>query len=674
MRRLSVVILLVLMTLALSACGGESATPVPAQDGDQAEVDADLDGQENVEGRELEKEAAGEDSDSEVTEQEAEAEAETPDLDPICGLDTCSILGVCYLKDNNRPDNDCQYCSPQSSEAAWTMRPYGWPCDAGKGLCDGSGSCRTATDGDAENEATEAENEATEAESEATEADSEATEADSADAETPESEAEVVDGDVAENEEADSEAPPITPTKFLVGFAEKDITPPLGTVMGAYGAPGGGRKIEGVHDRLRAQVMLFLNDAGQALVLVAMDISGAGFEFGDWNANGDAPGLREMRVSMAAAVSSQLTLAPEQIVLGSSHSFASADAMGFFQKSDNGPDKALLQNMSSKLSLALQMAVESLAEADLYFGSAELAGLSGDSSNCYNGHLDNSIAILQARKKNGTTLFTAINYAKHPTSQGVDNKMASADWIWGYRSEMEKNPALGKAVFFQGLDAAVHDGPLASALDESSAAAQDIPEAVGYTVAAADKPAWIHTYAIGKAVADATKLGLGSLVKADTFEIRHRFVDTSCQLSGGLFMFGENYFKVPKRSLTPIYSADDPGHTGKPVAFTVQHLEVSWHQLGPAEFAVFPGSATPNMGFAAKGHMVRPNRFVLGLGNDSLGYIIDDSSLANDPSKTATEPGELQSYELTFGLGEGGGACIWNALEGLGWFDGAGTP
>ncbi|MBI5481732.1 MAG: hypothetical protein HY906_22945 [Deltaproteobacteria bacterium] len=54
------------------------------------------------------------------------------------------------------------------------------------------------------------------------------------------------------------------PARFLVGYAEVDVTPPVGTIMGGYGPPGGFRRATGTHDPLLAQVAVIANDADQA--------------------------------------------------------------------------------------------------------------------------------------------------------------------------------------------------------------------------------------------------------------------------------------------------------------------------------------------------------------------------------------------------------------------------
>lgn len=546
------------------------------------------------------------------------------DTGNACGVTACAIAGICYAAGTPNPATPCQTCDPSAAKAVWTNRSFGTSCNDGDPCtkdetCDGAGACKGTpdpvcqSDGDSENE--------------------------------------------RENEsaESDTEGVALIPTTFRVGYAEIDSTPPTGTVMGAYGVPGGGRKTTGVHDRLRSQVMLFVNDAGQSFILIATDFSGYFFEYGDWNdpstPDGEAPGLREIRQNIAAALKGVVPIAPESIVLTSSHSHASPDMAGFFQASNKGPDKALARFYRDQFVQAAKDAATGLVDADLFFGKTEIGGLSTDSKGCYGGKIDNSISLIQAKKKDGTVIFTAANYALHPTTQGNDNSLVSADFVWGYREEMEKSVA-GKAVFLQGAPAAIYVKP-----------------------STVQGTGWDLTYNVGMAVATTVKSALPTLSKATEFDILHRTGTTSCVAEGGLLLAMLNSFKVPKRTLTPIYAGGSKAT--QPVAYRIAFVEVSWHKLGPAEFQTFPGEATPALGLGAKAHMISPNKFVLGLANDSLGYIIDESSRQNDPSIHAggsDDVGQLAGYELPMGMGAPGGPCVWEAIRQLGWFDGAFKP
>ncbi len=97
---------------------------------------------------------------------------------------------------------------------------------------------------------------------------------------------------------------------------------------------------------------------------------------------------------------------------------------------------------------------------------------------------------------------------------------------------------------------------------------------------------------------------------------------------------------------------------------TVEHIETSWHRLGPAEFSAWPGEPSPTYSVALRERMVSPFKFTVGLANDGLGYILSPEELQNDTS------GQLSGYELLMGLGNKIAPKTWAANETLGWFDG----
>lgn len=417
------------------------------------------------------------------------------------------------------------------------------------------------------------------------------------------------------------------PTGFLFGYAQTDITPPIGTVLGGFGAPGGIRKMTGVHDPLLAQVAFFANDAGDAYVMVAVDSAGYFHDFGDWG-----PGIAAIRRSVSEALAPDLPIEPEHILLASSHSHAATDHAGFWQESGQGSPRQMLDEHLATITEAVVEAYRNLVEADLYFGETVLEGHTGRDKGCSE-VIDDTVAIVQARHKGGKTLATIVNYAKHTNLVPESNTLASADFVHGFRKEMRDRTG-APALFLNGFIAAVQDGPLSGSVP--------------------GKDFWDRTYQVGSILADTVGGVLDSLQRADTFSIEHRTAVVSCLVKGEYALLLYNLFDLLKRYVLRV---DDD--------LFVESLEVSWHRMGPMEFAVFPGEGTPEYALALKERMVSPGRFAVGLGNDSIGYIVDPESIAKDTT------GQLEGYELKMGLGPPAGPCAWEAIQSLGWFDGA---
>ena len=414
---------------------------------------------------------------------------------------------------------------------------------------------------------------------------------------------------------------------FLVGYAEADVTPANGTVMGGYGMPGGLRVITGVHDRLRAQATLFQNLAGQAFLLIEVDDTGWFWEFG-----GTGPGLREVRTRIVEGLAGRVTLEARDILIASSHSHAAPDMMGFWQTLREPIPRAQLEQYADWLVDVGVRAADDLVPATLHTGSTTLTGYTGADSH-YTDRLDDAVGVLQARGLDGKPLVTFVNYGKHPTLLPEGNTLASADFIWGLRSELE--PETGApVVFLLGFEAAVHDGPKVVELE----AADDYERA----------------YAMGKVLADAVRPVLGGLAASDDTTILARETTTSSPIEGSIMVQVYEMLHMPFRAIS-----------GQEGAWVLDEMPVSWHKLGPVELAAFPGEGTPAYSFRLRDHVVSPLALVLANANDAIGYLVDPETAAADTS------GQLEHYELRMGLGAPAGPAVWSAHESLGWFDGA---
>jgi hypothetical protein len=414
------------------------------------------------------------------------------------------------------------------------------------------------------------------------------------------------------------------PTSMQAGYAAVDITPPDGTPLGGYGLPGGIRVTEGVHDQLYAQVTVFKNDIGDAMIIIAMDSAGYFYEFA-----GAGPGVADVRRSIAEALKRDLKIEPQHILITTSHSHAATDLVGFWQKAGEPIDLQMLNQLEADLVQTCQDAVVDLQPVDLYFGQGELAGYSGRDSDCSD-VIDNTVGILQPRTTDGEPLVTLVNYANHPTMMGEDNRLASSDFIWGFREEMQAQTG-APGVFLQGSIAAVHSGDLPVPGD-----------------------GWDRTYNMGKLLADEVVETLPELVLGEVFDIHHRWKVVSCPIVGELVILAHEVYDIPKRRY----------HT-EGGSYVLDYLEMSWHALGPAEFACVPGEPTPEYGFMFRDRMVRPQTFVIAQANDAMGYFVDPESIAKDTT------GQLDGYELQMGLGPPGGPCMWDAHVEMDWFDGA---
>lgn len=444
-----------------------------------------------------------------------------------------------------------------------------------------------------------------------------------------------IDGpvDVAAAPDAvDTETLPSTPTRLFLRVAEQDISPPLGTVIGGYGPPGGTRRVTAIHDPLMATAALFTNDAGQAFLVIGTDLEGYFADLGD-----TGPGLRDVREAIVLALADTVPLAPQQVLVTSSHSHSATDMIGFWQKKNTPIPRALLdQHLAWLVGVAAAAAAAEPVEVRLATGSTRLEGYTARDQAC-SAELDETVGVLQARRvSDGSPALTVVNYAKHATMLGVANSQASADFVWGLRSELVAATA-APLLFLQGFEAAVHDGPKV----------EELPGETG---------SFERAYAMGKVVADTVLAALPSLVDSTDLGLETRSTLVDCPMTGGLLIAAFEKFGVPFRTL----AKDEAG-------YTVPGIEVSWHRVGPAELVVFPGEGSPGYARKLREHVAGSLVMPVSQGNDAMGYLVDPDEIAADTT------GRLANNELKMGLGAGGGPCVWDAMTSLGWFDGGGA-
>lgn len=428
-----------------------------------------------------------------------------------------------------------------------------------------------------------------------------------------------IDADVAETR-------PATPTRLFLQVAELDISPPLGTVLGGYGPPGGTRKATAVHDPLMATAALFTNDAGQAFLLLGTDLQGYFANLGE-----TGPGLDAVRDAIVVALADTVALTRDQVLVTMSHSHSATDMLGFWQKKNTPiPPAQIDQHLAWLVDVAAAAAATEPTEIRLAHGSTRLEGYTARDQAC-SPELDDTVGVLQARRAaDGAPALTVVSFAKHPTMLQVGNRQASADFVWGLRTELVAATS-APIIYLQGFEAAAHDGPRVA----------ELPGAAG---------SFDRTYAMGKVLADTVRALLPSLTESADLALETRATRVDCPMTGELLITAFEKFGVPFRTLIK----DETG-------YTVPGLQVSWHRVGPAELLVFPGEGSPGFARKLRERVTSPLAMPVSQGNDSMGYLVDPDEIAADTT------GQLASNELKMGLGAGGGPCVWNAMMSLGW-------
>jgi hypothetical protein len=232
-----------------------------------------------------------------------------------------------------------------------------------------------------------------------------------------------------------------------------------------------------------------------------------------------------------------------------------------------------------------------------------------------------------------STIGTIVNWSNHPEAQGSNNQLVSSDFVYGARETLESELG-GTAVYFSGAV-----GGLQTPLGV------DIP---GY----GSNPSWDRTFAIGKFVADSAVAALAEVQPEEINSLRAArrqfYLDSDNTVLRALNVRG--IFDIPTYIGGESWGEDPAGHTegvrveevGQSVS--TEMVAVSLDEEDGDTAAVFltvPGELSPEIELGGYGRPECPqadtgrpfepvirdqfdanNVFVLGLGQDELGYII----------------------------------------------------
>lgn len=222
---------------------------------------------------------------------------------------------------------------------------------------------------------------------------------------------------------------------FKVGFARRNITPPIGTRL--YGYPGA-RKSEKLHDDLFVNVFAFVSDEKKALFISADLCS--------------IPGERDIK--MRKLIESETSIPYNNIILCAIHTHSGpslAGEAGASEKSWGSANVEFIENIFyPQTLLCVKEALENLTLAEMGIGETQsfvginrreidengkvLLGQNPD------GPLDTKMRVLAFRTLDKKPIANIIHYGCHPTSAGQAPEI-SRDWP-GYmvdRLEKETN-------------------------------------------------------------------------------------------------------------------------------------------------------------------------------------------------------------------------------------------
>jgi hypothetical protein len=359
---------------------------------------------------------------------------------------------------------------------------------------------------------------------------------------------------------------------FKAGAAVRLITPnPLLPVSGGIGVP----KPASVKQGELSVRALVLEKGGTRVAIVNIDNLG-------WPA---ALGNRARALIKG--------IAPENILIGATHTHSGPDAYGFpDEKGESHADLKYLDWCVHQIADAVNEATAKLEPASLKIAFAETKGKI--SYNYYAPKLfDPRCGVIQAIATSGSKkdkpIATLVNYAVHPEVIGSKQGICSPD-LCGPLYERIEAKAGGVAIFMNGAQ-----GGMVTADNR-------LPDG-------GEANDWQECNRIGNLLAD---------------EALRIVQDAPLQTNPGLYCTARKISfpiesNVMKYILThsPVNLSTD---NNKNTDFVTTQLNLL--NIGTAQVLTVPGEALPNIGYYVKRKMQTKQPFLFGLTNDAFGYIL----------------------------------------------------
>jgi len=351
---------------------------------------------------------------------------------------------------------------------------------------------------------------------------------------------------------------------FLAGAATRTINPEKDSLYLAGGKAN--RPFIDVHDNLYVKAMVVSN-RNNNITILTFDCIGLLY-----------PQLQAIR----SRIKVELPLIdPEHIVMSSTHTHSGPDVVGIWGKdlAHSGVNDKHMQLIVDRAVEAIKEATKARKPVNISFGSGSF-GEDWVKNISEPEELDRTVSIIQLTDLNGKNIAMLTNFACHPTIMDDASTAASSDYVWGYYKYLDSAQG-GVNMFLQGAIGGWIQ-----------------PEGVPHTYEQAN----YYGTSLGKYVFGLTKN------KNASKNINFNSIKVDFPLSNPSFQM---------LSKAGIIKRD----FGKTVS-----SEIAYFNIGDASFATHPGETCPALGLATKELMNNKGpKFVLGLSQDALGYIVKPS-------------------------------------------------
>jgi len=391
-------------------------------------------------------------------------------------------------------------------------------------------------------------------------------------------------------------------TSLKAGAASTIITPPLGAFIAGDKL---NRRFTGVHDDLHARALV-LHNGEASIALLSVDCLGLTY-----------PDILKLRQQAAEKISATLALPPEHIIVGSTHTHNGPDIIGIYgpDRAHSGLDPEYMDFLLDACVATLQQAAQDLKPVQAWYAEAS-HGQEWVRNICEPDRLDPSLAVLQLVDEKDQCLATLTNFACHPTILDGVHDVVSGDWVGAYCRAMAESMG-GEHLFFQG--------------------------AIG---------AWIQpvkgdrSFALARAYGEGLMAATVEALAARRPLVGHQIAVNTTSLD--IPLENENWKQLAAH-----------GIVNRSFTETVT-TEVTVFEVGNISFATHPGETPPQYALETRALMKNDGpRFVLGLSQDAIGYILTPAYYAPDTRLP------YAAYLCSMSLGPEAGPMLMATLKSL---------
>lgn len=364
------------------------------------------------------------------------------------------------------------------------------------------------------------------------------------------------------------------------GAARRVITPEMNVYLAGL---GNDRLSTGVHDDIYARCLM-LDDGETTIGIVSMDLIG----------------LTMYHTLKLRQLLAEQGIAGENIILTYTHQHSGPDTIGLWgaDETRSGVNPAYIEFLYGKIVESVKEAKQNMKPAVLKLGSIQVP--EGVSHNVREPELiDRELSLLKVDSLSGDTIATLVNFTAHPETLWSDNLLVTADYPCYIYRDVEKELG-GIALFVNGALGGM------VTVDSESNTFQEA-ERIGSIIA-------------GKAIEAAREAEIQKDVK---IVFKKAVVEVPLENPG--------FMALMEAGILP----EEVFIDGK------VRTEVNLIEIGDAQIATYPGETLPKLGLRVKSAMNAKYRFIFGLANDELGYILAEEDFHR----------EMYEYEKSMSVG-----------------------